>query len=128
MKCETCQKELPMDATTCPDCGQGASSSPPPPSAAVPEPPPVRTAPSNGLAIASFILGLVSTVTMCWCGLLSIPLGVVGLILGLVAKKNPIQRGFSTAGIVLSLVGMVMSVIYIIVLVLLAIADQSGGY
>ena len=70
---------------------------------------------SNGLAIASLILGIVAIV-FSFIGL-SIPfgliIGIVGIILGVMAKKkNPC--GMATAGLVLSIIGTVLCAIVFI--------------
>lgn len=70
---------------------------------------------SNGLAIASLVLGLVAIV-FSFIGL-SIPfgliIGIVGIILGVMAKKkNPC--GMATAGLVLSIIGTVLCAIVFI--------------
>ena len=41
----------------------------------------------NGLAIASFVCGIVSIVCVCCCNILSIPTGVAGLITGFKSSK-----------------------------------------
>ena len=62
---------------------------------------------SNGLAIASLVLGIVSIVfcfIIQWLGLI---IGIVGIVLGVMAKKkNP--TGMATAGLVLSIIGTVL--------------------
>lgn len=70
---------------------------------------------SNGLAIASIVLGIVAIV-FSFIGL-SIPfgliIGIVGIILGVMAKKkNPC--GMATAGLVLSIIGTVLCAIVFI--------------
>ena len=70
---------------------------------------------SNGLAIASLVLGIVAIV-FSFIGL-SIPfgliIGIVGIILGVMAKKkNP--NGMATAGLVLSIIGTVLCAIVFI--------------
>lgn len=70
---------------------------------------------SNGLAIASLVLGIVAIV-FSFIGL-SIPfgliIGIVGIILGIMAKKkNPC--GMATAGLVLSIIGTVLCAIVFI--------------
>lgn len=70
---------------------------------------------SNGLAIASLVLGTVAIV-FSFIGL-SIPfgliIGIVGIILGVMAKKkNPC--GMATAGLVLSIIGTVLCAIVFI--------------
>lgn len=63
---------------------------------------------TNGMAIASLILGIISIVLNCfgysWVGLI---LGIVGIVLGVNAKKkNP--SGVATAGLVVSIIGTVL--------------------
>lgn len=70
---------------------------------------------SNGLAIASLVLGIVAIV-FSFIGL-SIPfgliIGIVGIILGVMAKKkNP--SGMATAGLVLSIIGTILCAIVFI--------------
>lgn len=63
---------------------------------------------SNGLAVASLVLGIVaivfSFIGLGWLGLI---IGIVGIVLGVMAKKkNP--TGMATAGLVLSIIGTVL--------------------
>jgi len=59
---------------------------------------------SVGLAVASMVLGILSIV--CWCNLyLSLPMGIVGLVLGVVSVKGDKGgKGMAITGIVLSIV------------------------
>ena len=68
---------------------------------------------TNGLAIAGLVLGIVSLV-FCWVPFLGIIAGVVGLILSVMGRKNcaPNQAGMATAGLVLSIVGIVLSGVF----------------
>lgn len=65
-----------------------------------------------GSSIASLVLGLISLLCA-WFGygaLISIITGIIGIILGI--KGNKIQQtGMGTAGIVLSIIGLVLSII-----------------
>ncbi len=65
-----------------------------------------------GSSIASLVLGLISLLCA-WFGygaLISIITGIIGIILGI--KGNKIQQtGVGTAGIVLSIIGLVLSII-----------------
>ena len=63
---------------------------------------------SKGLAIASLILGIVSII--CGGGIF----GIVGLILAIVAKKKG-QAGPHPAGLILSIIGLVLGLIATIV-------------
>lgn len=81
---------------------------------------------TNGLAIASFVLGLLS-IFACWLGVLT---GVIGLVLGFIGLRqtnaDPERvggRGLAIAGIVLSGIATVLWVGFFIVVV---IADNSG--
>lgn len=70
---------------------------------------------SNGLAVASLVLGIVAIV-FSFIGL-SIPfgliIGIVGIVLGVMAKKkNP--SGMATAGLVLSIIGTILCAIVFI--------------
>lgn len=70
---------------------------------------------SNGLAVASLVLGIVAIV-FSFIGL-SIPfgliIGIVGIVLGVMAKKkNP--SGMATAGLVLSIIGTILCAIIFI--------------
>lgn len=66
------------------------------------------------MAVAALVLGILGTVCsltgiLFWLG---IPLGLVGLILGIVGRKNAVANqqptGMSTAGIALGAVGLVL--------------------
>ncbi|MHC4777199.1 MAG: hypothetical protein ACYTFG_01340 [Planctomycetota bacterium] len=90
------------------------------------------------------ILGLVLTLPVCCCGILGIPFGAVGFILGLVAtilgvmERGAIARGESSeagagqakAGMILGIIAMVLAVIFVILMVLavaLNLGMQQGG-
>ena len=74
---------------------------------------------TDGLGIASMILGIVSIVICCCYGaglLLAIP----GLILGLVAKKSPEtgkRSGFALAGIIISAISIGLNLIWLIYMI-----------
>jgi hypothetical protein len=64
---------------------------------------------TNGLAIASLV-----------CGIAGLCIGlaaIVAIITGVMGRKNPVNRGMATAGLVLGIVGIVGWVIYAIVAV-----------
>ena len=71
-----------------------------------------ETQKTPGSSIASLVLGLISLLCA-WFGygaLISIITGIIGIILGI--KGNKIQQtGMGTAGIVLSIIGLVLSII-----------------
>lgn len=94
------------------------------------QPPFYMPPPSKSLAVASMVLGIVSVVLLCTV-YLGIPCSIVGLVLGIVAKKKN-QGGMATAGIVLSIISLALVAIIIIALVCIAIfvpttANQFGN-
>lgn len=86
---------------------------------------------TDGLGIASMILGIVSIVICCCYGaglLLAIP----GLILGLVAKKSPqtgSRSGFAIAGIIISAISIGLNLICLIYMIynLVEIGTMTTG-
>ena len=74
--------------------------------------------PTNGKAIASFVLGLLSVIGCGYTGFL----GIIGIILASFAKKDIKQRGdngggLATAGLVLSIIGVVLFVFIACILI-----------
>jgi hypothetical protein len=63
---------------------------------------------SNGAATASMVLGIVSLVG-CICGL---PLGIAAIVVGMAARKNPVNQGQATAGIVMGIISTAISGLY----------------
>ena len=64
------------------------------------------TAKSDGLAITSLVLGIISIVIPC-----VLPLAIVGLILGIISKS---KTGVKTAGIILNIIALVLFTMLII--------------
>ena len=67
---------------------------------------------SKGMAITAMILGIASLVFMCFW-FISLPLAVAGLILGIIAV-NKRSGGMAKAGMIMSIVGLVISIIMLI--------------
>ena len=70
----------------------------------------------NGLAITSFVLGLLSLCT-CWCLYSAFPFGAVGIILAILSRKGRKMHGLAVAGLVLSIVGILLAALYILIMV-----------
>ena len=94
--------------------------------------PPAASNPGKGLGIAGMITGIASLLcnTVCACiplvnyvtGALGLPLTIVGLILSIIAKKKSKAAGFpngmATAGLITSIVSIVIYALAVIVIIL----------
>ena len=96
-------------------------------------PVPNGPAPSKGMAIASLVLGIISLV-LAWFGysaIVSIVLSIVGIILGVSArKKMPVGvpgRGMATGGLVCSIIALILSAIIFVACVICVGAAASAG-
>ncbi len=79
----------------------------------------------KGFAIASLVLGIVAIVGGCFW-YLAIPCAIVGLILGVMANKVK-KTGMATAGIVLSIIALVLTVLLVAgVFALLGFGTSQG--
>lgn len=64
------------------------------------------------MAAASLVLGIVSLVCSIFSfSFVGLPVGIVGIILSVVAKKSTPKNGLATAGLVCSIIGTVFSAI-----------------
>ena len=119
--------------------GQGPSTPPPggqlpppgqwapPPGGQYPPPPPAYYAPSrptNGMAIASMVLGIV---WIYWIG------SILALVFGYIAKRQIAERnesgaGMATAGIVLGWVGIGFLVLFVIISIVIALGADDMSF
>ena len=120
--CISCGSELPEGAVACPNCGATQNVTPQvQPQVVVNNvQPQVKT---NGIGLAGFIVSLVSLL-MC-CGGLSV-VSLVLSIVGLIKSKdyNGNGKGFSIAGIIISVVG-IITFITLFFIYVLAYIDGS---
>ena len=124
-----------------PPAGPPPASSPPPPPPA-PTPPPAPAPPAygqppsgygyqstprtNGLAIASLVLGI-AQIFLCIIG------GILALVFGYIARRQIDEsggtqggRGMAIAGIILGWIGIGLGIAYIVVIIIAAIASSSS--
>ena len=90
--------------------------------------------PGKGAATASLVLGIISVVLWVfgYSALVSVILGIVGLILAGNAKKAGFNGGIRTAGFVLSLIGLIGGAIFFVACVAcvgaIGAADATGAF
>lgn len=115
----------PMQDVTAPQATPTVTTTPPvtpvtPPAAASAQAPLQATDqdPGHGLGIASLV-----------CSLLGISL--VGLILGIIAMKKSKEvgrsNGLALAGVIISSIGMVLSILWLIFVVILAVSGNTSS-
>lgn len=64
--------------------------------------------PGAGMATASLVLGIIGL--LFWlCPIVGLPIGIVGLVLGIQANKS-MRRGSATAGIIMSIICLALSI------------------
>ena len=81
--------------------------------------PPVMNEPggSKGMAIAAMVLGIVSVVLSCCYGV-GIIAAIIGLILGIIGlKNNTAGRGMALAGVILSGVAILITLLWVLIFV-----------
>lgn len=79
----------------------------------------------NGMSLASLILGIASVVVCC----LAEPLGVLGIIFGCISRKRqPQNNAKATVGIILSIVGLVLSIFFWIAYFVILAEEMSYLY
>ncbi len=64
--------------------------------------------PNGGFAIAGLVLGIISIVFF-WGFYFGIPVGIIGIIMSALGRRSPQRRTMATVGLVLSIVGIVLS-------------------
>ena len=115
--CSNCQKELPEGANLCPFCGTPVGEGNTTQTTQAYDQPvqqmqqnyPVRNS-GNGLAVASMVLGIIALVLFL-IPILPIILGALALVFGIVGVvgKNKPKKGMAIAGIVTSIIALIIS-------------------
>lgn len=69
------------------------------------------------MGVASLVLGILSIIIGFFTGIWGAGgwgaiLGIIGIILGAVARRNPEQNGIGTAGLICSIIGLIFSLLF----------------
>lgn len=88
-----------------------------------PTAPPVLKQGPDGLAVASFVLGILSCIACC-SPLFGITFGVIGLILGLISKT---RGGLRKAGVIMCIVGPAIALAWILLVMIGVAASIMSG-
>lgn len=88
-----------------------------------------QVVPGKGAATASMVLGIISVVLWFfgYSALVSVVLGIIGLVLAGSAKKAGFEGGIRTAGFVLSLIGLIGGALFFVACVACAGAMGAAG-
>lgn len=118
MYCRKCGREIPDDSVMCGYCGTPTNPDNPYTYGGTPQ---NMDEGANGLGIASMILGIVAILLACCAGgkWLTFFVAAAGLILGIIALQKPkygSSRGMALAGVICSVIALLMKIIVIILL------------
>ena len=92
---------------------------------------PLPAAPDNGgkasgTQIASLVMGIISIVLCCCYGAPSVIMGIIGLVCGIKGNKEN-KNGIGTAGIVCSIIGLLLGLISLIYYIIVGAALVNVG-
>lgn len=86
--------------------------------------------PTNGLAIASMVLGIASIIFGLCYGI-GLVLGVISIVFAIISKKASDGKlcGMALAGLICSIIGIVISIVFWVFLIIgLTYMTESGGF
>lgn len=125
MNCKNCGNEIPEGARVCVNCGVAAQEE-----AVVTPAAESKNAPGKILSIVSLVLGVLSILSNCCCSFLlgmfapivAVPFSIAGLVTGFIgmkqAKDAGEKNGMAIAGLICSVVGVIVSILFVILMVL----------
>lgn len=117
MYCRKCGREIPENAAVCGYCGTPTDPKNPYTYGGSPQ---NMDEGANGMAIASMVLGIVAILLSCCLGgkWITVIVSVIGLVLGILTLQKPNygnSKAMAIAGIICSVIALIMKVILILV-------------
>ncbi|MCH5280494.1 MAG: hypothetical protein J1E61_03425 [Lachnospiraceae bacterium] len=81
-------------------------------------------------AVVSLILGILSILTCCCYGVVSIVLGIIAIVLAVLAKKDNMGKmpGMAIGGLICGIIGLVMGVLFIVFMIYGVVSETTGYY
>lgn len=83
------------------------------------------------MAVAALVLGIVSValfiISLGSLSIVTVFVGIVGIILGALARKDPEKKSIASAGLILSIIGAILSVVGLIACTCMGIAIMDAG-
>lgn len=133
MFCSICGKKNSENTAFCPNCGnpmhRPAPFTQPQDVPAAPAAPvsPSGELPGKTMGIVGMILGIISILFGCCTPIFPMICAIVGLVLSCISRKKASgvlrKNNFSLAGLICSIIGLVFSVIYSIIFIILLLAE-----
>ena len=86
--------------------------------------------PGKGMAIAGFVLGIISVCLLCtfYGAISNLVVGGLGIAFSLMGRKSRTSRGLAVAGLIMSIIGVVAALIWAVILVALLVAAASAPH
>jgi hypothetical protein len=82
-----------------------------------------QSEPGSGMAIAGLILGIISVVSF-FIFYISIPVSIIGIVLSALGRRSISRRTMAIWGLVLSIIGLLLAIGFIVFYVVLIISVQ----
>ncbi len=79
----------------------------------------------NSLALASMIVGIISILVSCCCGL-GIPFGSLAIIFAALSRVDKVMSTYAKAGLITGIVGLALSVLAIVFMIIMSVF--AGGF
>lgn len=82
---------------------------------------------TNVKAILALVFGILSILTCCCYGVVPVILGIVGIVMAVLAKKENMGQfpGMAIAGLVCSIIGIIFGIGYLVLILIGISADPS---